>query len=384
MKVIAGRGDSFFPQVDFFKVPRIDSLHPDILVESTTLASGKVSKQFEELRDNLINDLSPLLSEVDVCIIHNALTLHKNLPLTAALYTLSREQPAKFVAWCHDFAWQDNLYIPDLHSGYPWDLLRSHWPDVKYVVVSHHSRKKLSSLTGLEEEKIEVVHPGVDITKMFKLESETLDLIERLNLFKANPILLLPARITRRKNIEFAIEVMSILVRYNPHAVLLVTGPPGPHNPTNIEYLKALKKRQVESGVADHVFFLYELNKGEPFYVTDSMMADLYQISDLLFFPSRHEGFGIPVIEAGLTRLPIFAASLPSIRESSNDLIHCFDLESDPVWVAESITDYLKRDLIYQMKQRVLSRFTWHSIVKQKLIPIIHKVSGLPDETNQG
>jgi len=383
VQVIAGRGEDFSPQVEFYKIPKIDSRHPDVLAIGEALAQGFVSSQFEKLRDDLIAELSSLLSDIDICLVHNVVTLHKNLPLTAALFTLSNEGKVKLIAWCHDFAWQDNLYTPDLHSGYPWDLLRTAWPGVPYVVVSDNSRIQLANLLGINKKQIDVIHPGVNITDLFKLESDTLNLIEKLDLLNSDPIVLLPSRITRRKNIEFALDVTAALLLYKPQAVLLVTGPPGPHNPTNIAYLNDLKRKQFELKIADHVRFLYELKEGEQFYVSDAMIADLYHLSDLLLFPSRREGFGIPVLEAGLTRLPIFAANIPSIHESGHDLIHYFNLDSDPALVAESIFKYLEADPIYQMKQRVLYRFTWQKIVKQTLIPKIHEVVNLTERANR-
>ena len=385
VQVIAGRGNHFHPQVDFHKIPKIDSRHPEVLLIGEALARGKVPSQFANLRDDLIAILYPLLSNIDVCIVHNVITLHKNLPLTAALHRMSNEGITHLIAWCHDLAWRDTLYTPDLHSGYPWDLLRTPWHGVLYIAVSNHSRANLSDLTGLEEKKIGVVHPGVDIADIFKMESDTLNLIEKLDLLNADPIILLPARITRRKNIELGIQVIASLLRYKPRALLIVTGPPGPHNPANIAYLEVLKKLRVELKVTDHVLFLYESGKeGGPFYVSDAMMADLYHLADLLLFPSRREGFGIPVLEAGLVRLPIFASDIPSLRESTVGHIQYFDPENDPASVAESIFEYLKVDPIYQFRQRVLNHFTWQAIVKQKVIPIIHEASNLSEKTNLG
>jgi glycosyltransferase involved in cell wall biosynthesis len=66
-------------------------------------------------------------------------------------------------------------------------------------------------------------------------------LARRLDLLRADLLLLLPARITRRKNIEFALEVLASLRREGGQdARLLVTGPPGPHNPGNLAYLEQL------------------------------------------------------------------------------------------------------------------------------------------------
>jgi glycosyltransferase involved in cell wall biosynthesis len=381
--VVAGRGRSFYPGVTFHGMPEADSQHSEVMAIGHALAAGVVPPSFASLRDQLAEQLRPVLASADVCIVHNAITLHKNLPLTAALYRLAEEGDVPLIAWCHDFAWQDKLYTPDLHPGYPWDLLRTPWPRVRYVVVSAHRRRRLAGLLGLSEDLVAVVHPGVDVGEFLKLEPATRRLVNRLDLLSADPIMLLPARITRRKNIQLAIQITAALTLHKPQAALVVTGPPGAHNPTNIAYLESLRTLRQELGVAERVHFLYEYGDEESsgaesaaLYVTDAMMADLFQLADLLLFPSRKEGFGIPPLEAGLARLPIFAANIPTLQESAGDLAHLFDPEGDPGAVAEAIAIHLAEDQAYQMRRRVLSQFTWEAVLERCLIPLIQEVAG--------
>jgi len=250
VQVVAGRGEPFHPHVPFHRIPEIDSRHPEVLEVGAALACGEVPPAFYTLRDRLVGRLWPLLAESDVCIVHNAVTLHKNLPLTGALRMLADEGVARLIAWCHDFAWQDVLYTPDLHPGYPWDLLRTPWPGVRYVVVSTDGQRRLAALLNIPESAVRVVRPGVDVAEFLKLGPETRRLVEALDLLSAHPLMLLPARITRRKNIEFAIRVTAALARHKPRAALLVTGPPGPHNPKNVAYLRSLRDLREDLGWA--------------------------------------------------------------------------------------------------------------------------------------
>jgi glycosyltransferase involved in cell wall biosynthesis len=375
VRVIAGRGEPFHPQVIFHSIPEVDSRHPEVLAVGQALAEGQIPPSFAPLCERLAGRLRPLLAEADACIVHNAMTLHKNLPLTAALRRLADEGVTRFIAWCHDFAWQDDLYTPGLYAGLPWDLLRTPWPGVRYVVVSAHRRARLAELLGLAEEQIGVVSPGVDVADFLKLAPATCRLVEKLNLLAADPLLLLPARITRRKNIEFAVRVTAALARHKPQVALVVTGPPGAHNPANLAYLESLLALREELGVTTCVHFLYERGEGgQPLHVTDAMVADLYHLADLLFFPSRREGFGIPVLEAGLARLPVFAADIPSVQESTGGLAHLFGPESEPAAVAGAIVAFLESDQAHQLKRRVLSRFTWQAILERDLLPLIREV----------
>lgn len=376
--VIAGRGENFHPAVSLQKIPEIDSRHPDVLAAGAELAGGHAGPAFTRLRDRLVTELEPLLESSDVCIVHNAITLHKNLPLTAALYALLDHGDTAWIAWCHDFAWQDRLYTPDLHSGYPWDLLRQTWPGVHYVVVSAHRRERLATLLGLPQETIQVVTPGVDLGEFLGLSPTTLRLVKELELLQADPLMLLPARVTRRKNIQMAIQITAALTTWFPQAKLLITGPPGPHNPKNQAYLQSLQQLKIKLGLETNVYFLYKHGeKGEQFNAPYSVVAELYRLADLLLFPSLREGFGIPVLEAGLGRLPVFAANIGPIRESAGELAHLFDPNGDPELIANSIAAFLRSDLAIQLRHKVLRHFTWQAILKNQLIPMIEEVSKL-------
>lgn len=374
--IIAGRGKPFHPRVHVHLVPEVDSQHPDVLAVGGRLAKGECpAADFIALRDRLVMQLRELLAGVAACIVHNVLTLHKNLPLTAALRILADEHGTRFIAWCHDFAWQDARYLSALHDGYPWDLLRTAWPGVHYVVVSHDQRANLAALLNVPIESIAVIPPGIEPSELLKLDAESIALIERLDLLAAHPLLLLPARITRRKNIEFALRVMVALCREMPVATLLVTGPPGAHNPANVAYLESLQQLRRKLGLVERVHFLYQCGPDDrPWHVSDRVMADLYQLADILLFPSEREGFGIPVLEAGLTRMPIFASDIPSVRESAGELAWLFDPYGDAEQVARAIIDYCATDRAYQLRQRVLHHYTWRSVLERYLVPLLSEV----------
>jgi glycosyltransferase involved in cell wall biosynthesis len=234
----------------------------------------------------------------------------------------------------------------------------------------------------MSPEKIHVINPGVDMAHFLRLEPLSLRLVDRLNLLTADPLLLLPARITRRKNIEFGIHVIAELTATLPEVKLVITGPPGPHNPKNQVYLENLQSLSHTLGVTDQVAFLYQYGENnEPLHIPDAVMADFFQLADALFFPSLREGFGIPVLEAGLVRLPIFAADIPPVRESAGRWAHLFNPEGDPRKVARQITVHLKENPAYHLKQRVMRKYTWRNLVREQILPLICLATEIPKET---
>lgn len=374
ISIIAGRGAASNDSIPFIRIPEIDSRHPEVMRVGKQLAGGKVTEDFNNLREKLLSSLSAALIDVDVLIVHNAVTLHKNLALTAALKKIALQPHPRLLAWCHDFAWQDSLYTPELHPGYPWDLLKTTWKGVDYIAVSEHRKQRLADLLDLQPENILVIQPGVDPYEFYNLSKLGHKFVDQNQLFESEPIILLPARITRRKNIEFAIRVIDHLKKYYPHAALIITGPPGPHNPKNKEYLDSLLEMRASMQLTKNIYFIYQLQgEDETFNAPDDFISELYRISDLVIFPSLREGFGIPVLEAGLARIPIFASDIPPVRESSAGMIHLFDPTGEPEPVANMINGYLKTNNSYQFRRHVLTNFTWQSIVKNKIIPLLQE-----------
>ena len=124
--------------------------------------------------------------------------------------------------------------------------------------------------------------------------------------------------------------------------------------------------------LTSNIHFIYQLHgESEVFNAPDEFIAELFRISDLVLFPSFREGFGIPVLEAGLARIPIFASDIPPVQESSAGMIKLFDPTGDPEQVAGLIVKHLQNDQTYLLRKRVLSHFTWQSIVDKKIIPLL-------------
>jgi glycosyltransferase involved in cell wall biosynthesis len=375
--VIAGRGAPFDERVAVEVIPELDSRHPEVLAVKVQLDAGRVTDDFHRLTEAIQQTLRRTLVGSDVCIVHNAITLHKNLPLTAALRRLADEGITHFIAWHHDFAWLRPQYQNELHPGYPWDLLRQPWPAVVQVTVSQPQREELAGLYGLLQEAIHVVTPGVDPDTFFRLTPSARWLAETFDLWTEGPVLLLPARITRRKNIELAIRIVGALQTQGVAARLIVTGPPGPHNPANVAYLQSLRDLRRELGIEEQIIFLYECRDqtGQPLEVSDEVMADLYQMADALLFPSRQEGFGIPMLEAGLARLPIFCADIPPFRVTGEGTAHFFGLAEDPTAIARRIAAVLREDRALTMRWRAAGYYTWQSALRDKLEPLILSAS---------
>ena len=155
--------------------------------------------------------------------------------------------------------------------------------------------------------------------------------------------------------------------------MLVVTGPPGPHNPANAAYFAHLKELRAALGLEGSVHYLAELVEG---YLPDAVIADFYRLADALFLPSREEGFGIPVLEAGLSRLPIFCADIPPLRELAGDRATYFSPDAPPEHVAALVANRLAADPNYAMGVHVRRNYTWEGVYAQRIAPLLASSEG--------
>jgi glycosyltransferase involved in cell wall biosynthesis len=363
VRVVAGRGASPDPRVAFVSVPLADSLHPAIVELGKELSAGRVPDGFPGIVRTLVADLEAALDGVHVVIAHNVGSLNWNLALTAALRAVTgRDAPQRLVLWHHDLAWTKPFFRPMLHEGEPWSLLRTAWPGAIQVAVSETRRDELAVLMGIPASSITVVPGGVDLPQ----------LPAALALADLSPLLLVPVRITARKNIELAIRVVAELRRLGRPAGLVVSGPVDPHDPAEQSYLNGLVALRRDLGLDEAVIFLAESDSGSP---NDAELAGLYTASDALLLPSWDEGFGLPVLEAGILRLPVVCSDLPATRAVAGDAATYFPPDAHPAEVAAAVSRRIDGDPAVALARRIRSEYAWPSVYRRCIEPLLARAS---------
>ena len=158
-----------------------------------------------------------------------------------------------------------------------------------------------------EYERYRAKHPhvmflpnGVD-TRLFEgLGRETRDVrherFSRLSSLVSRPqTILCVARIDRQKNQMMLVEWLS----RHPEASVRLVGPV-----TQPDYRAEIERRAGELGVADRLSFAGALKPGSKELVSEYAKADVFVL------PSRHEPFGIVVLEAWAAGLPVVASDV--------------------------------------------------------------------------
>ena len=371
VRLIAARGESLDEKIPLISIPLADSRHELVAKIKEQLDRGEVSSDFESLRNELAEQLLDALSGVDVLIAHNVCPLSKNLALAAALYQLHASQKLpRLILWHHDLAWTTPRYRSELHEGYPWDLLKIAWPEAIQATVSEMRQDELSDLMKIDKSQIHVIPNGVDLGKFLKLEEQSIGYVEKLNLLQASPLLLLPVRITPRKNIELALQIVSALRRELPFTQMIITGPLGPHNSANLQYFEKLTSLRKTLGLERCAHFLAELTDE---FISDEVIPDFYNLADALLLPSFEEGFGIPILEAGFAGIPIFCPDIPPLKKLGGEFVNCFPPDENPNVVAKMMADYFRNNKVFGMRTSVREQFTWERIYAKQIAPLLMK-----------
>jgi glycosyltransferase involved in cell wall biosynthesis len=92
-----------------------------------------------------------------------------------------------------------------------------------------------------------------------------------------------------------------------------------------------------------------------------------------MLLPSAQEGFGIPVLEAGLVGLPIFCSEIPPFREIAGAWAQFFALDEPVDSIAQRLATFLSGDGRYQLRKRVARDFDWDVIFDRQVIPLLER-----------
>jgi glycosyltransferase involved in cell wall biosynthesis len=379
LAVIAGRGeaDALPRGVEFIHIPEIDSQYPEVLRITQLLNAGELPDRFEQLAGRLTAALDPIVRRFDTLIVHNALSKHFNLPLTAALHRLLESGAARrVVAWCHDLSWTSSSSRGLLHPGYPWDLLKTPHPRTAYVAISAQRQEEIHAAFGIPREQIRVIYSGVDPRALLGLSAEGLALSERLGLWEADLILLMPVRVTRAKNIEFALELARALKQRGGLPRLVVSGPPDPHEETGLAYYQELLALRTNLGVEAEFRFVHESGPepSQPFTLSLETVGELYRLADAVFVPSHREGFGLPVLEAGLIGAPVICTGIPAAQEIAPGEALMFEPDTPADTLAGRILDWLESQPTARLRRRVRRRYTWRAVFENQILPFLKEL----------
>ena len=187
--------------------------------------------------------------------------------------------------------------------------------------------KQLIELYGADPGRVEVVHPGVDLS-VFRPSTTAR---ARLGLPPDAVVLLFAGRIQPLKAPDVLLNAVAALLDRDPGlrdrlVVPVVGGPSG----TGLERPESLVQLADTLGIADVVRFVPP--------VAQNILADWYAAATLVCVPSYNESFGLVAVEAQATGTPVVAAAVGGLSTVVRDGVSGLLVEGhDPVDYARAM-----------------------------------------------
>jgi glycosyltransferase involved in cell wall biosynthesis len=226
-------------------------------------------------------------------------------------------------------------YLTDIPSIYqPWDLQHLHYPQffskvesglrernyrtfcdrASFVCVqAEWTKQDLLSHYGLPEDKVVVVPWGSAFDAYGEPSAEARrGTVQKYGL--PTSFFFYPAVTWPHKNHEVILRALHILKSEHglaPHVYF--TGLSTEHRPRLEELARGL-------GVFEQVHFLG--------FLTPEELQAVFSAATAMVFPSKFEGFGLPILEAFHARLPVLSSSATTLPEVAGDAALYFDPDS--------------------------------------------------------
>ena len=362
--------------------------HPEISKLQGKILSKKLDdstrKNFLRIKEALKTKIRDATQGLDIVIVHNIPSMVFNFPATVAINELVEESKSKFVFWIHDsvvlrLEWKKFL------KTWPFTELHYEHPNVSYVTITEFRAKQLSQMRNehYKLKDVKIIPNGINVEEYERLDEATLELREKLRLKWDDYVILMPIRVLPRKNIELGLKIIYELKKLvgERRVRLVITGPPDPqaraYAQRYVDYLNNLMKKL---NLEDSVLLIHDLISFRRLYENNCIIkwgiADAYALSDLVLITSKEEGFGLPVLEAGVARKPLFVSRIKPFEELLKEGIeaYMFGLNEKPANIAFKIFRYFLSDIIQYNFNNVIRKYRWSVIVKDKVLPFLRDI----------
>lgn len=178
------------------------------------------------------------------------------------------------------------------------------------IAISNFTKNEIEKHLHTAKTPVKIIYPGVVDTSLCRAEPATELRGEKNFFFHISAIV-------PKKNVMVLIDIMKIM----PEKKLVLAGS------WDNNYAKKVLQRIKDEKILNVI----TLSK-----ISNEQKAWLYQNCEAVFFPSYHEGFGLPVIEAMYCGKPVFLSTYTSLPETGSDKAFYWD-NFDPQYMKDIV-----------------------------------------------
>lgn len=269
--------------------------------------------------------------------------------LTGELPIGLRKAGIPSVVTIHDliFLRHKEWYKPWDVAIYAWKFRQTLREATRIIAISELTKQDILHYGDIPEDRIDVIYQDCD--ESFKHQaSEEMKAEARREYLLPERYILSVGSIEERKNTLLAVKALARLPE-DVHLVLV-------GRPT--KYVKELRRCMAELGLQERVHLLHGVNF--------RLLPAVYQQALAFVYPSRYEGFGIPVIEAANSGVPVVAGTCGCLQEAGGPACRYVNPDDD-----EALAHELNEILTTSQRRRIdetrayVQRFSNRRAVRQ-------------------
>lgn len=192
----------------------------------------------------------------------------------------------------------------------------------RIIAISKRTALDIMELGGVDKERIDVIYQSCEPRFTTVIPPDT---VEKVRTFYNLPqrFMLCVGSIEERKNAMLALKALPFLPD-DMHLVLV-----GKHTKYTDKLLSYAKKHSL----TQRLHILHGID--------NSTLQAIYHMAEVFVYPSRYEGFGIPIIEAIQSRLPVVACTGSCLEEAGGP--HCLYVDPDDAMaMAEAVKQMMR------------------------------------------
>lgn len=168
----------------------------------------------------------------------------------------------------------------------------------RVIAISEMTKRDIVRFFNIKEDKISVVYQGCDASFTHTVTQEKKDSI-RATYHLPSRFILNVGSIESRKNLLLIVKAMKYLKEHDIELVAIGR---------RTSYADEVEQYAKGNGLADRVHLISNVSFAD--------LPAVYQMADLFIYPSFFEGFGIPIIEAMHSGVPVIAATGSCLEEA--------------------------------------------------------------------
>jgi glycosyltransferase involved in cell wall biosynthesis len=225
----------------------------------------------------------------------------------------------------------------------------------RIIAGSHNTKSDLLQHFDVDAAKIQVVYYGVaDRFRQRVPEPEKQEMLSELGL--TAPYILFVGNPKPHKNLDNVVRAYAKARELHDFdAALVCVGGDGPET-------VRVKEKAKQLGIAEHVRFTGRL--------ADKYLPAVYQGADLFVYPTLYEGFGLPVVEAMASGVPVITSNKSALKEVAEgyaELVNPVDVGQMADSIAHCLRDSEHRATLARLGLRRAADFQWQRTAEQTL-----------------